>query len=166
MYEYAGAYGFKDEIDGDDFVRLRMQEIEASAKHFEGTGDDDRVQPGRMFRLTGHRDFSLLEQGDELRRQLDRNATRFRAAMTDAGFTLAGDGHPIIPVMLGDARIAGEMAERMLAEGVYVIAFSYPVVPLGTARIRTQMSAAHDDADIDAAVAAFVKVGRTMGVVP
>ena len=110
--------------------------------------------------------LDLLEQGDELRRQLDRNASRFRAAMTEAGFTLAGDGHPIIPVMLGDARVAGEMAERMLAEGVYVIAFSYPVVPLGTARIRTQMSAAHDDADIDTAVAAFVKVGRTMGVVP
>lgn len=65
VYEYAGAYGFKDAIDGDDFVRLRMQEIEAAAKHFEGTGDDDRVQPGRMFRLTGHRDFSLLQQGDE-----------------------------------------------------------------------------------------------------
>lgn len=65
VYEYAGAYGFKDEIDGDDFVRLRMQEIEAAAKHFEGTGDDDRVQPGRSFRLTGHRDFALLDQGDE-----------------------------------------------------------------------------------------------------
>lgn len=65
VYEYAGAYGFKDEIAGDDFVRLRMQEIEAAAKHFEGSGDDDRVQPGRMFRLTGHRDFSLLEQDDE-----------------------------------------------------------------------------------------------------
>lgn len=65
VYEYAGAYGVKDEIDGDDFVRLRMQEIEAAAKHFEGTGDDDRVQPGRMFRLTGHRDFSLLNQGED-----------------------------------------------------------------------------------------------------
>ncbi|WP_310567543.1 type VI secretion system tip protein TssI/VgrG [Hydrogenophaga sp.] len=65
VYEYAGAYGVKDEIDGDDFVRLRMQEIEAAAKHFEGSGDDDRVQPGRMFRLTGHRDFSLLDQGED-----------------------------------------------------------------------------------------------------
>ena len=65
MYEYAGAYGLKDEIAGDDFVRLRMQEIEAAAKHFEGTGDDDRVQPGRMFRLTGHRNFSLLDSDDE-----------------------------------------------------------------------------------------------------
>lgn len=65
VYEYAGAYGYKDEIDGDDFVRLRIQEIEAAAKHFEGTGDDDRVQPGRMFRLTGHRNFSLLDTDDE-----------------------------------------------------------------------------------------------------
>ncbi len=108
--------------------------------------------------------LDLLEQSDGLRRQLDRNATRFRAAMTEAGFTLAGAGHPIIPVMLGDAKVAGEMAERLLTEGIYVIAFSYPVVPQGTARIRTQMSAAHTDADIDLAVAAFVKVATAMGV--
>ena len=108
--------------------------------------------------------LDLLEGGDELRRQLDRNANRFRAAMTEAGFTLAGAGHPIIPVMLGDAKVAGEMAERLLAEGIYVIAFSYPVVQQGKARIRTQMSAAHTDADIDAAVAAFVQVGTEMGV--
>jgi glycine C-acetyltransferase len=109
--------------------------------------------------------LDLLEAGGDLRRQLDRNAVRFRTAMTDAGFTLAGAGHPIIPVMLGDAKIAGEMAERLLRDGIYVTAFSFPVVPQGTARIRTQMSAAHSDADIDAAVAAFVKVGRAMGVV-
>jgi glycine C-acetyltransferase len=109
--------------------------------------------------------LDLLEQGDELRRQLDRNATRFREGMTAAGFTLAGAGHPIIPVMLGDAKVAGEMAQRLLAKGLYVIAFSYPVVPQGMARIRTQMSAAHSDADIDMAVAAFTEVGREMGVV-
>ena len=109
--------------------------------------------------------LDLLEQGDELRRQLDRNATRFREGMTAAGFTLAGAGHPIIPVMLGDAKVASEMAQRLLGEGLYVIAFSYPVVPQGTARIRTQMSAAHSDADIDMAVAAFAKVGKEMGVV-
>ena len=109
--------------------------------------------------------LDLLEQGDELRRQLDRNATRFREGMTAAGFTLAGAGHPIIPVMLGDAKVASEMAQRLLGEGLYVIAFSYPVVPQGTARIRTQMSAAHSDADIDMAVAAFTKVGKEMGVV-
>jgi glycine C-acetyltransferase len=109
--------------------------------------------------------LDLLEQGDELRRQLDRNASRFREGMTAAGFTMTGAGHPIIPVMLGDAKVAGEMAQRLLAEGLYVIAFSYPVVPQGRARIRTQMSAAHTDADIDMAVAAFTKVGRDMGVV-
>ena len=109
--------------------------------------------------------LDLVEQGDGLRRQLVRNAERFRAGMSAAGFTLAGNGHPIIPVMLGDAKVAGEMAARLLAEGVYVIAFSYPVVPQGTARIRTQMSAAHTDDDIDAAVAAFTRIGREMGVV-
>ncbi len=109
--------------------------------------------------------LDLLERSDDLRLQLERNSVRFREAMTAAGFTLAGAGHPIIPVMLGDAKVAGEMAERMLARGVYVIAFSYPVVPQGRARIRTQMSAAHTDADIDEAVAAFVAVGREMGVI-
>ncbi|MBI4933126.1 MAG: glycine C-acetyltransferase [Actinobacteria bacterium] len=109
--------------------------------------------------------LDLLDAGDELRRQLDRNARRFREGMTAAGFTLAGNGHPIIPVMLGDAKVAGEMAQRLLGEGLYVIAFSYPVVPQGKARIRTQMSAAHSDADIDMAVDAFTRIGRDMGVV-
>jgi glycine C-acetyltransferase len=120
-----------------------------------------------VIAATTLRVLDLLEaggDGDALRRQLERNATRFRAAMTDAGFTLAGAGHPIIPVMLGDAKVAGEMAERLLARGIYVIAFSHPVVPQGMARIRTQMSAAHSDDDIDAAVAAFVAVGREMGL--
>ena len=109
--------------------------------------------------------LDLLENGDHLRGQLARNAERFRAGMTAAGFTLAGNGHPIIPVMLGDAKVAGEMAQRLLGRGLYVIAFSYPVVPQGRARIRTQMSAAHSDADIDTAVAAFTEVGREMGVI-
>ncbi len=117
-----------------------------------------------VIAATTLRALDLLEEGDGLRRQLDRNARRFREAMTEVGFTLAGAGHPIIPVMLGDAKVAGEMAERLLAEGVYVVAFSYPVVPKGAARIRTQMSAAHTDDDIDAAVAAFTKVGHEMGV--
>jgi glycine C-acetyltransferase len=109
--------------------------------------------------------LDLLEESDALRAQLERNAQRFRAAMGGAGFTLAGAGHPIIPVMIGDAKVAGEMAARLLALGLYVVAFSFPVVPQGTARIRTQMSAAHSDDDIDRAVAAFVQVGREMGVV-
>ena len=109
--------------------------------------------------------LDLLEDGHALRERLRRNAERFRRGMSAAGFTLAGDGHPIIPVMLGDARVAVELADRLLHEGIYVIAFSYPVVPQGTARIRTQMSAAHTDADIDTAVDAFVRAGRELGVV-
>jgi glycine C-acetyltransferase len=85
--------------------------------------------------------------------------------MEAAGFSLAGADHPIIPVMLGDAKVATEMANRLLEEGIYVIGFSFPVVPQGQARIRTQMSAAHDRHHLDQAVAAFTEVGRDMGVV-
>jgi glycine C-acetyltransferase len=109
--------------------------------------------------------LDLLEGGDELRLRLEHNAGRFRTGMETAGFTLAGAGHPIIPVMLGDARVAAEMAERLLDEGIYVIAFSFPVVPKDKARIRTQMSAAHSDDDIDQAIAAFVRVGAAMGLI-
>ena len=107
--------------------------------------------------------LDLLADGDALRGQLERNARRVREGMAAAGFTLAGEGHPIIPVMIGDAKIAGDMAQRLLALGIYVVAFSFPVVPQGKARIRTQMSAAHSDADIDRAVAAFVQVRGEMG---
>ncbi|MFZ2014351.1 MAG: glycine C-acetyltransferase [Nocardioides sp.] len=108
--------------------------------------------------------LEMLQPDNDLQRQLQRNAARFRAGMEAAGFTLAGAGHPIIPVMLGDAKVAGEMAQRLLAKGVYAIAFSFPVVPQGKARIRTQMSAAHSDDDIDRAVAAFTEVASEMGV--
>ncbi|MEM8790366.1 MAG: glycine C-acetyltransferase [Pseudomonadota bacterium] len=109
--------------------------------------------------------FDLVEQGDALRERLRENARKFRDEMTALGFTLAGDGHPIIPVMLGDATLAGEMAARMLERGVYVIGFSYPVVPEGQARIRTQMSAAHGAEDLDRAIAAFAETGRELGVI-
>jgi glycine C-acetyltransferase len=85
--------------------------------------------------------------------------------MQALGFELVPGRHPIIPVMLGDAALAGRMAEALLAEGIYVIGFSYPVVPKGRARIRTQMSAAHTPADIDRAVQAFARVGRALGVI-
>jgi glycine C-acetyltransferase len=85
--------------------------------------------------------------------------------MTKAGFDLVPGNHPIIPVMLGDASVASEMAERLLGEGIYVVGFSYPVVPMGKARIRTQMSAAHTFDQIDQAIEAFTKVGKQMGVV-
>jgi glycine C-acetyltransferase len=108
--------------------------------------------------------LGMLRDGDELRGRLHCNAARFRAAMTESGFTLAGADHPIIPVMIGDAALAARFAEELLAEGIYVIAFSFPVVPRGAARIRTQMSAAHDDAQVDAAVDAFTRVGRRLGL--
>ncbi|RRH89357.1 glycine C-acetyltransferase [Mesorhizobium tamadayense] len=108
--------------------------------------------------------FDLVEHGDALREKLYANANRFRRKMSSAGFTLAGADHPIIPVMLGDEALAQEMAQRMLKRGIYVIGFSFPVVPKGQARIRTQMSAAHSSADIDRAVEAFTEVGRQLGV--
>ena len=117
-----------------------------------------------VIAATTLRVLDLLQSADDLQRQLDRNSQRFREGMTIAGFTLAGAGHPIIPVMLGDARVAAEMADRLLAEGLYVTAFSFPVVPHGKARIRTQMSAAHSDDDITMAIQAFTRVGQTMGV--
>ncbi|MCR4269459.1 glycine C-acetyltransferase [Nitratireductor sp. ZSWI3] len=109
--------------------------------------------------------FDMVAGGDALRRRLFDNAARFRRGMTALGFELAGADHPIIPVMLGDAALAGRMAARLLEEGIYVIGFSFPVVPKGAARIRTQMSAAHSPADIDRAVEAFGRVGRELGVV-
>lgn len=109
--------------------------------------------------------LELVNGGDGLRKQLFRNAERFRAQMTEAGFDLLPGEHPIIPVMLGDARLAGEMAAAMMEEGVYVTAFSFPVVPKGLARIRTQMCAAHSDDQVDQAVTAFVKVGKKLGVI-
>ena len=109
--------------------------------------------------------LDLLESSDDLRTRLRANSARFREGMQAAGFTLAGAGHPIIPVMLGDAKVASQMAERMMAEGIYVIGFSFPVVPRGQARIRTQMSAAHTPEHVDRAIAAFTKIGREMGLV-
>ncbi|TIC79693.1 glycine C-acetyltransferase [Crenobacter intestini] len=105
------------------------------------------------------------EEGRALREKLTANAERFRAGMSAAGFSLVPGEHPIIPVMLGDARLAGEMASRLLAEGVYVVGFSFPVVPKGKARIRTQMSAAHSFEQIDRAIEAFTRVGRELGVI-
>ena len=109
--------------------------------------------------------LALLQQSGSLREKLARNAEHFRRDMTQLGFRLAGAGHPIIPVMLGEAALAQEMANRLLKEGIYVVGFSFPVVPKGQARIRTQMSAAHEPQHIDRAVAAFAKVGRELGVI-
>jgi len=108
--------------------------------------------------------LSIVKGGDALREQLFRNAMRFRDGMTKAGFNLLPGEHPIIPVMLGDARLAQDMAAAMMDEGVYVTGFSFPVVPKGLARIRTQMCAGHNDEQVDRAIEAFSKVGRSLGI--
>ena len=109
--------------------------------------------------------LDLLEANQHLIRKVHDNSIYFRAAMEKLGFQLVKGDHPIIPVMLGDAKLASMMADKMLAEGVYVIGFSYPVVPQGKARIRTQMSAAHEKQHLDKAIHAFEKVGRELKVI-
>ncbi|MBL9024590.1 MAG: glycine C-acetyltransferase [Myxococcales bacterium] len=110
--------------------------------------------------------FDLISSEPSLRERLMANTRAFREGMTKAGFTIKEGVHPIVPIMLGDARLAQEMAARMLAEGIYVIGFSYPVVPKGQARIRVQLSAAHEPAHVERAISAFTKVGRDLGVLP
>ncbi|WP_233871321.1 glycine C-acetyltransferase [Paraburkholderia adhaesiva] len=105
------------------------------------------------------------DEGAQLRARVRANGAHFRREMSALGFTLVPGEHPIIPVMLGDAQIASKMADALLHEGVYVIGFSFPVVPKGRARIRTQMSAAHTPEQIERAIAAFARVGTKLGVI-
>jgi len=109
--------------------------------------------------------FEILDRSTELRDRVEANANRFRSHMSAAGFDLRPGNHAIVPVMLYDAKLAQSFASELLAEGIYVIGFFYPVVPQGQARIRTQMSAAHTPEQIDQAVTAFIKVGRKLGVI-
>lgn len=111
------------------------------------------------------RAVELLLASNEIAQSMTAKTMRFRDKMTQAGFTIAGSSHPICPVMLGDARLASLMADDMLNHGIYVIGFSYPVVPKGKARIRVQISAAHTDEDIDRCVDAFIQTGRKHGVI-
>jgi glycine C-acetyltransferase len=108
--------------------------------------------------------LELLSQTTALRDRLEASTRWFRTAMSEAGFTIRPGEHPIVPIMLGDARLAHRMAADLLAEGIYVVGFSYPVVPKGQARIRVQISAAHEPGHLERAVAAFTKVGRALGV--
>ena len=109
--------------------------------------------------------LKLLAQGGELRKTLKDNTAYFRGEMEAAGFTCAGADHAIVPVMLGDAKVASDMANKLLAEGIYVIGFSFPVVPKGQARIRTQISAAHTKEQLKQAVSAFTRIGKEMGII-
>lgn len=109
--------------------------------------------------------LSLLNESGELREKLTAHTSYFRKAVADAGFTIRGKDHPIVPIMIGDAALAAKMADELLAEGIYVIGFSYPVVPKGEARIRIQLSAAHEREDLEGLLGALVRVGRGCGVV-
>ncbi len=109
--------------------------------------------------------LEIVVAGDTLRARLSRNTRRFREGMTKAGFNLLPGEHPIIPVMLGDARVAQQLAAALMDKGVYVTGFSFPVVPRGAARIRTQMCAGHSDEQVDRAIAAFASAGQALGVV-
>jgi len=108
--------------------------------------------------------LDILETSDELRKKLKENSAYFREKMTNLGFNLVPGNHPIIPVMLEDAKLAQEFAKRMLLHNVFVIGFCFPVVPKGKARIRTQMSAAHSKNDLDQAIMAFKNVGEELGI--
>ena len=109
--------------------------------------------------------LELVGGSSDLRDRLHANARRLRTALTAAGFTLKPGEHPILPVMLGDAALASRMADKLLEHGIYVIGFSYPVVPQGEARIRIQLSAAHTPEQLDRAAAAFTQVGKELGVI-
>ncbi len=118
-----------------------------------------------MIVATSLKVLDLLESSGDLRKKLMHNAEYFRSNMEKLGFQLVPGKHPIIPVMLHDAKVSKKMADLLLKEGVYVVSFSYPVVPEGKARIRTQMSAAHEKHHLDRAIAAFAKVGKELGVI-
>ena len=109
--------------------------------------------------------LDILENSTEARDRVEENTRYFRKAMTEAGFTISGKDHPISPVMLGDAALSQEFSAELLKEGVYAVGFFYPVVPKGQARIRTQISAAHSKEQLDKAIAAFIKVGKKLGVI-
>ncbi|WP_217519674.1 glycine C-acetyltransferase [Vibrio metschnikovii] len=109
--------------------------------------------------------LDLLAESGELRDKLWSNVAHFRTRMEAAGFTMGGADHAIIPIMLGDAKVAAEFAERALVKGIYVVGFSFPVVPKGQARIRTQMSAAHSREQLDRAIDVFIQVGHEMGLI-
>ena len=119
-----------------------------------------------VIAAAARRALQLVTDGEALRARLRYNAAFFRSQLTTLGYTLVAGEHPIIPILLGEASLASQMADRLLEEGMYVVGFSYPVVPKGQARIRVQMSAAHTREQLERAVATFAKVGRALGVIP
>ncbi|MDH3255988.1 MAG: aminotransferase class I/II-fold pyridoxal phosphate-dependent enzyme, partial [Nitrospinota bacterium] len=111
------------------------------------------------------RAIDMIDKSPHLVKKLQANTAYFREKVTQAGFDIRPGEHPIIPIMLGEAPLAHDMADKLLKEGIYVIGFSYPVVPQGEARIRIQISAGHETPDLDQAVAAFKKIGASLGLI-
>jgi glycine C-acetyltransferase len=172
-HEHAGALGEVDILTGTlgkalgggmgGFICARQEVVDLLRQRARPYLFSNALAPALV---EGAREaLNLVRKGDELRKQLFGNARLFRSLMTDAGFDLLPGEHPIIPVMLYDAKIAQSMAAKLLDEGVFVTGFSFPVVPRGRARIRTQMNAAHSEDQVRAAVDAFTKVGRELGVI-
>ena len=118
-----------------------------------------------MLVNAGIRVLDLLEETTELRDRLERNTLHFREGLKHAGLNVLDGIHPIVPVMIGDAKKAADMAKALLREGIYVIGFSYPIVPMGQARIRVQISAAHSESDLERAIGAFSSIGRQFGLI-
>ncbi|MEI9983623.1 MAG: glycine C-acetyltransferase [Aliidongia sp.] len=147
------------------YVAARKEIVELLRQRSRPYLFSNTLMPGIAAATLAVLELLSSAEGAERRTRLQQNGERFRGAMAEAGFDLVPGKHPIIPVMLGDAQRAGAMAEALLGLGIYVIGFSYPVVPKGKARIRTQMSAAHTPQDIDRAVAAFTEAGKRLGII-
>jgi glycine C-acetyltransferase len=172
-HEYCGVMGRVDILTGTlgkalggasgGYISSRREVVEWLRQRSRPYLFSNSIPP--VVAAAGVRVLDLLEHSPELRTKLFDNTRFFRAGLESAGFTLKPGEHPIIPVMLGDASLAGRMAERLLQRGVYVIGFSFPVVPKGQARIRTQMSAALSHEQLQKALEAFTSVGRELGVI-
>jgi glycine C-acetyltransferase len=172
-HEYSGVFGRVDVITSTfgkamggasgGFTAARKEIVELLRQRSRPYLFSNTLAPVIVY--TTLKVLEILSESTELRDRLEENCVLFRKEIEKAGFTTVGAGHPIIPIMLGDAKLAGDIARDMLEEGVYVIGFSYPVVPKGQARIRAQMSAAHSKDDIHQAVQAFKKVGRKYNVI-
>ncbi|PMK02611.1 glycine C-acetyltransferase [Vibrio sp. 10N.261.55.A7] len=175
----AGTHEYHDVIDRIDFITGTLGKAMGGASGGYTSGKKEVIdwlrQRSRPYLFSNSvapaivsasiRVIDLLKESRDLRTNLWDNAAHFRARMEDAGFTMGGADHAIIPIMLGDAKVAVEFAERALEKGIYVVAFSFPVVPKGQARIRTQMSAAHSREQLDRAIDAFIQVGKDMEII-
>ncbi|AJR08879.1 glycine C-acetyltransferase [Photobacterium gaetbulicola] len=175
----AGTHEFHDVVDRIDIITGTLGKAMGGASGGYTSGKKEVIdwlrQRSRPYLFSNSvapaivnasiRVIDLLKESGDLRDRLWSNAEHFRTRMEAAGFTMGGADHAIIPIMLGDAKVAAEFAERALEKGIYVIGFSFPVVPKGQARIRTQMSAAHTPEQLDKAIDAFIEVGKDMGII-